>query len=208
MLVRFDNSAATAHVTPDGLQWLDPDGNQPHIDKEGRLIDPFILATYAPDGITTRRKERFMPPARLPLTPAAYKSQTRPTGSDIRAESGNSEGDEVAIAEPKSLTQPAPKPSAKKASTRDKAIAKATAPIRPSTVKAKAAPKPEGGPSKPANGMVHIRHMRNPHDAFILIKNPGVFGTESNWATKEEFKTAEAAMEWAKKNGLKVVNPK
>jgi GH35 family endo-1,4-beta-xylanase len=63
-----------------------------------------------------------------------------------------------------------------------------------------------GQPSKSENSEVHVRHMRKPRNAWILIKNTSVFGTMDNWATKDEFETAEAAAEWAKKHGLKVAN--
>ncbi len=76
--------------------------------------------------------------------------------------------------------------------------------IAPTGKKATMAASGHGQPSKPENGRVYVRHMRKPRNAWILIKNTGVFGAVSNWATKEEFRTAEAAVAWARKNGLKV----
>lgn len=124
--------------------------------------------------------------------------------------------------ETKSVTRPVPKPSAKKAkagpkvSTRLSVVGNAKTVSNGTKVKDSAATKPagkadaknmDGGPSRPANGIVHLRRMRTPHEGFVLIKNPQVFGQDSNWATKETFKTADAAMTYAKAHDLKVANP-
>jgi len=63
-----------------------------------------------------------------------------------------------------------------------------------------------GTPSRPADGVVYVRHMVKPRRAFILIKNTRVYGTASNWATKDEFKTAEEAIAWAKRAKLRVAD--
>lgn len=211
----------TAYVTPDGMQWLDAEGNQPDVDGNGHLRAPFILATYEADGVTVHRKERWIPPAILPLTPAALRASARPTASDRGADAGNIQGGQMAVdqAETRSVTRPVPKPGKKGA--RKEPATKTTAKASPAGTASKGVAKKSGngqvaarsrmngeeGPSKSSTGLVYIRHMRSPRDAFILIKNPQVFGTESNWAAKDEFKSAGAALEFANKNGMKVVNP-
>lgn len=109
-------------------------------------------------------------------------------------------------------SKPAPKPAAgkKPAQAAGKKRAETNGQAKP-VVREKAA---GGGKAtatldaKPVAGStVYVRHMRNPRDAFILIKNQGVYGTDSNWATKDEFASAESAENWAKTHGLKVGNP-
>lgn len=205
----------TAHVTPDGLQWMDAEGNQPSIDLRGCLREPFMLTTFEVDGVTPHRKERWLPPARLPLTPAALRASVRPGVSDTGAGTGNSEGGSVAIEAPaatRSVTRAVPKPTGKKvakgrgaAGPRPNSAAGQKRAAESKAPKAKASS--DGQASKPTNGIVYLRHMRSPRDAFVLIKNQSVFGTESNWALKEEFKSAQAAIDAAGKNGLKVINP-
>lgn len=125
-------------VTPDGMTWIDQDGNPPDVDKEGRLRAPFTT-------VDRFRTERWGAGTLLPLTPAANAAlaaaaavrlaatskgaaQLRGimldaaadlTGSDTRALPGNSpkEDDMSAAgtkAATKSHTRAVPKPSAKK----------------------------------------------------------------------------------------------
>lgn len=120
-------------VTPDGMTWIDQDGNPPELDKEGRLRAPFTT-------VDRFRTERWGAGTRLPLTPvanaaivaaaAALAASKRPTGSDNGAHPGNSpkEDDMSAAgtkAATKSFTKPAPKPSAKKKGVTTKAVKQA-----------------------------------------------------------------------------------
>src|SRR5437899_1514408 len=77
---------------------------------------------------------------------------------------------------------------------------KATKPDKPSVVVG------NGTPSRPADGVVYVRHMIKPRRAYILIKARRVYGTQSNWATKDEFETAEEAIAWAKRAKLRVAD--
>ena len=52
--------------TDDGETWLDPDGNPPVEDKDGRLLQPFIFQ------LGNGARERWMPPLKLPQAPAPY----------------------------------------------------------------------------------------------------------------------------------------
>lgn len=221
--VWIDGSRAFLNVDDGGLHWLDPDGNLPKINKQGSLSEPFLLITFNADG-TVRRREKWEPGTRLPLTPVALRLREagQLTAADLVAVAGNSEGEEdmaVDQATPKvGTSKPAPKPSGKKklataikrqAETNGKALGTA---MTAGKVKGSATEKAAGakaeGPSKPASGAaIYVRHMRSPRDAFILIKNPSVYGADSNWVTKDEFNNAKAAEAWAAKNGFKVANP-
>jgi len=56
------------HVTEDGLSWLDPDGNEPKVDKDGRLTEPFVLE------LKYGARERWGVGLKLPDTPAVYSA--------------------------------------------------------------------------------------------------------------------------------------
>lgn len=206
-------------VDDGGLHFLDPAGNTPKINKKGALAEPFLLVVYNRDG-SVRRQEMWNAGTRLPLTPTALrlKAAGQLTAADLVAVAGNNEGAEDLAVEQKvegapkvGTSKPAPKPTSGKkpaqaAKPSGNGRAAAVAKVKGSASASK--PATADGPSKPASGTpVYVRHMRTPRDAFILIKNPAVYGAESNWVTKEEFANAKVAEAWAAKNGLKVANP-
>ena len=55
------------HVTDDGMTWLDPDGNEPKVDKDGRLTEPFTLE------LRWGARERWGVGLKLPDTPEAFR---------------------------------------------------------------------------------------------------------------------------------------
>lgn len=57
---------AVPNVTPDGMTFLDPNGNEPQVDASGRLVAPFVLQ-FVPG-----RRENWAAKTILPLTPMAY----------------------------------------------------------------------------------------------------------------------------------------
>jgi hypothetical protein len=59
---------ASPRTTEDGLTWLDPDGNAPKLDAKGLLVEPFVLQ------LGNGARERWMPGAKLPMSPGAYRA--------------------------------------------------------------------------------------------------------------------------------------
>lgn len=58
---------AFPHVTEDGLTWLDPEGNEPKVDKDGRLTEPFVIE------LAYGARERWGVGLKLPDTPEAFR---------------------------------------------------------------------------------------------------------------------------------------
>ena len=55
------------HVTEDGMSWLDPNGNPPKLDKDGKLAEPFTLE------LAFGALERWSVGLKLPDTPEAFR---------------------------------------------------------------------------------------------------------------------------------------
>ena len=55
------------HVTEDGMTWLDPDGNPPKVDKDGKLVEPFVLE------LKYGARERWGVGLKLPDTPEQWR---------------------------------------------------------------------------------------------------------------------------------------
>ena len=55
------------HVTEDGMTWLDPDGNPPKVDKDGKLAESFVLE------LRYGARERWGVGLKLPDTPEAFR---------------------------------------------------------------------------------------------------------------------------------------
>ena len=58
---------AYPHVTGDGLTWLDPNGNQPKTDSDGRLTEAFVLE------LRYGARELWGVGLKLPDTPEAFR---------------------------------------------------------------------------------------------------------------------------------------
>jgi hypothetical protein len=62
--VHYEDEPTIPRHTADGATWLDPSGNPPKVDADGKLTEPFIFQ------LANGAKEQWFPPLRLPMAPA------------------------------------------------------------------------------------------------------------------------------------------